>query len=511
MTVSLYQNGTDVLDLPLSDFVVPGGDGSGVVATWMLKSPITTSQLALGSYDAKVTATDSGGDSIGGVAAGTLYFQDIVQFPVFTSDGTNFDYDHQDVTFSGQAVVLAPDGTTTPFADGPLDLFGAPQTIPLVTDSSGAFTVTAQAVPGGSYWIGYGGDSPTLSGYSSAIATTVTTSPVQVNATMADAAVNYGVPDSVSGTVTYTDRGVTKPLPGNVVTLWQGDYANGPSSGTAVTDANGQFTMPVPTTEPSGDWLLQTTSSPYLQLGSATLHLSVAQPNAITDFSATVSRFAVVGYSGCVSGGPGNVLIESASRPTGPWVRLGKALAYSYGSCTQNGHPAYQFSGKAKAKFAAAYYRAEWVATPDWQHAVSSSVYLWKYLTKITSFSVSSRSVARNGYVTASGRLWTRSKSGKWRPYAHQPVLVIFKYQGTWYRYKHEPKTNSVGRFSKSVKVYVSAPFAAVYLGNSTHFATGSKHIGVTASGASPAAGLAQLGLVAMRGIWPVLAVVWDR
>lgn len=104
-----------------------------------------------------------------------------------------------------------------------------------------------------------------------------------------------------------------------------------------------------------------------------------------------------------------------------------------------------------------------------------------------------------------------RGTSGKWRPYAHQLVLVIFRYRGTWYRYRHEPTTNPAGRFSLSARVYVSAPFAAVFLGNSTHFATGSARVGVKATGASLAVGLAQLGLLAMRGLWPVQAVVVGR
>ncbi len=53
MTVSVYSGvtgggcygGTDVLDLPMSDFVPPANDGNTQLGIWTLASPITTGQL----------------------------------------------------------------------------------------------------------------------------------------------------------------------------------------------------------------------------------------------------------------------------------------------------------------------------------------------------------------------------------------------------------------------------------------------------------------------------------
>jgi hypothetical protein len=84
LTVSLYQDGTDVLDLPMSDFVAPSDDGDSEFGPWTLSQPITTGQLPLGVYDVEVTATDTGGDSVSDGVAGTLLFQNEVLFPEFT-------------------------------------------------------------------------------------------------------------------------------------------------------------------------------------------------------------------------------------------------------------------------------------------------------------------------------------------------------------------------------------------------------------------------------------------
>src|SRR5215468_5460375 len=53
MTLSLFQNGQDKLDLPMSDFTVPANDGNGQFGGWTLINPITTGQLPLGQYQAQ--------------------------------------------------------------------------------------------------------------------------------------------------------------------------------------------------------------------------------------------------------------------------------------------------------------------------------------------------------------------------------------------------------------------------------------------------------------------------
>src|ERR1700728_4451469 len=60
LSVSIMSGTTDELDLPFSDFSL--ASGSTTSGTWTLNSPITTTQLPLGTYTVDASATDSGGD-----------------------------------------------------------------------------------------------------------------------------------------------------------------------------------------------------------------------------------------------------------------------------------------------------------------------------------------------------------------------------------------------------------------------------------------------------------------
>jgi hypothetical protein len=487
MTVSVhtlgiaYCDGTDVLDLPMSDFVQPAHDGDGQWGTWTLSTPITTSQLSLGSYEVCVTAADQGGDTVS-ADVGPLYYFNIVQFPTFTSSGTSFSYDNQDVTLSGAAQMLAPDGTTTPFAGKTLTVadFGTNPTT--VTGADGSFSVQFPVLATGPYWVYYANDGSTT-GSSPPVNLTLTTFPVHIAAALTAKHVNQGQPVSVSGTVTYDDKGVKKPLAGNTVWLCgSGDpypcastwssYA----AGSATTNASGKFTMRVPSAA-SDLWKLQTTQTTYFPATSVSLPLSVALANAITGFNARLDSFGRITYSGCVIAPVSGIAIEYAAKPSGPWRRLRAKTAIGSTACTRG----QRFSGTTIAQLAAAYYRAIFAATPQWQSATSKTVYLWKYLTKITNFSVRPHHVAHGGHIRVSGRLWTDNGRGQWLPYGHRHVIVVFRYRGQWYRYRGEPRTNRAGWFSGRFPVYASSPFFAQFNGNKTHFASASVVRRVTA------------------------------
>lgn len=509
LTVSLYDSSnTDRLDLPLGDFVVPAGDGSGNWERWTLQNPITTGQLALGQYSVEVTAADSGGDQVSDALAGTLYFENEVLFSNVTSNGTTFDYDNQDVTFSGTTTLLAPGGTPQPFANQALGLqgtFGPP--VPVTTDSSGAFTVTVPA-QNELYWMEYPGDAADEIGFSATppISITVNSDPVQIKAALANSNPNQGQADSVTGTLTYTGASGTKPLVGVTVSLYEGWSPRddpGPTA-SAVTNASGQFSLPVPTAG-YGYWSVATTSTQFLQGAQDNLHFTVAQPNAILSFRATLNAFAVVSVHGCIVGASAPVRIEYATAPAGPWKVLGKVNGVYGSSCSQGGVHGGVFAGHLRAQLARAYYRAQYVRTADWQGAVSKPVFLSRLLTKITNFSVSPRTVAQNGDVTVAGRLWAANQAGsKWHAYGHRNVIVVFRYQGKWYRYRYSPETTSAGWFRHSFKVYAGSPFFAQYNGDATHFACASVRITVSTSAALPGfLAWGQATTVAMRRVLP--------
>ena len=171
--------------------------------------------------------------------------------------------------------------------------------------------------------------------------------------------------------------------------------------------------------------------------------------------------------------------IEYAPKLGGPWRSLG-TLGLTWGDgCRVGGHLGGRFSGQFTAKLPAAYYRAVYRATPDWQATASDAVYLHRILTKIATFSVTPRSVARNGSVTVSGHLLALGSSGTWHAYGDRTVMVIYKYKGIWYRYKYEPVTSASGWFKASFTAHASSPFFAQYDGDATHFACASRRVDV--------------------------------
>ena len=511
LTVSVYSGvgafasscsgGTDVLDLPLSAFVQPANDGNGQLGTWTLSSPITTSQLSLGNYEVCLTAADQGGDTADSIV-GPLYYLNTVEFPTFTASRTSFSFDHQDVTLAGVAQLLAPDGTTTPFGGQTLSVTGPDflLTTAAVTSADGSFSVSFQVPMSGPYWVFYNNDGST--GGSSAIANlNVSTLSVRLTAALTASHVKEGQRVFVHGTVTYAENGVRKPEAGAKVLLCNidtGYSCNGqvPSSTTnsTVTDAHGKFTMRVPSTG-STTWTVATLQSIYFHPAAVNRSLSVALRNAITNFKAKVSSFAVVTYSGCVIAQPSGVVIEYAAKKTGPWRRL-KIKPVDDGSLCTPGHgTGLAFSGTAIAHLAAAYYRAVFPASRQWQLAVSRSVFLRKYLTKITSFSVTPRNAVKGDHIRVSGRLWAENGHGRWQPYGQRRVLVVFRYRGAWYRYRVEPKTSKAGWFSGRFPVYSSSRYFSQYDGDKAHFACASTIIKATsAASGSP-------------GFWPGLRV----
>ena len=99
-------------------------------------------------------------------------------------------------------------------------------------------------------------------------------------------------------------------------------------------------------------------------------------------------------------------------------------------------------------RLARAYYRAHFPGEPQqseqWQASDGPARLAWKYLTKISPFKVSPRSVARGGRITISGRLLQHTSA--WRGFGHQQILIIFRRPGSklWY-WIVKTKTSAMG------------------------------------------------------------------
>ncbi|HUB41879.1 MAG TPA: hypothetical protein VMA72_23790 [Streptosporangiaceae bacterium] len=507
MTVDIIPEagGAPALSLPLSSFTAPANDGNGSWGVWTVTSAITTMQLPLGSYSVEVTAA-SADASVSEAFAGILTFLNEISFPTFTSNGTTFSYDNQDVTFSGTAMILAPGGSPAPFSNASLVMTdNNSDTFPLTTAGDGSFSLTVPA-KSEDFWAEYQGDSTTAFASTNPIAISVVAFPVSMTAKLSVPHAKYGQADKVTGTLTYSDNDVTKAFTGTTVSLYAGTYYPGETAtATSVTNAGGAFSMPVPTTADVYAWTVESQGSLYFASASVGLTMTVAQPNYIQQFHASLNAFAIVSVRACVGASTGVFRVEYAAKAAGPWHSLGH-LTNEGLSCTHGSGYGYGYSGKFGAHLASAYYRISYAANYQFQGAVTKPVHLARLLTKITSFRVSPRRLAVGAHFTVSGKLWAKGKNGKWSAYRHRRVIVILRYQGTWYRYRHSPTTNSAGRFSGRFPMCCTTPIFAQYNGDATHFASASKRIRVTKSGSSsgarPAAGqrlAAEMGLLAVR------------
>jgi hypothetical protein len=213
---------------------------------------------------------------------------------------------------------------------------------------------------------------------------------------------------------------------------------------------------------------------------------------AITGFTAKLNPFWQVTYHGCLgltAGTPGHVpalaglAIQYSAGPHGPWHALGAVPAQGGKVCGNDGRT---FTGVLTAQRANAFYRASYAATAARQAATGDLpsaggvVHAWKYVTRITGFTVSERTVASGGKLTATGRLQYES-DGKWRNVARQTVQIILLPKGskTWY-WIARVMTNPWGKFTSTVTDPVSATWSAEYLGNGSHLAAVGAYIPVT-------------------------------
>ena len=208
---------------------------------------------------------------------------------------------------------------------------------------------------------------------------------------------------------------------------------------------------------------------------------AVKLPTVVSGFTATLNPDWRVSVHGCLSlrdGVPGSVpslaglTIQYAAGPNGPWRLLGGLAGQASLACSHGG---LAFSGILPARLNYAYYRATYAGGTDkagtgYLGSVSGKVLAWKYGTRISSFAISKRTVAKGSKLTISGQLLYYS--GTWRSHAGQQVLIILRPHGsgTWY-WIAKSTTDSAGRFSATITDPVSATWSAEYTGNSANLA----------------------------------------
>jgi hypothetical protein len=301
--------------------------------------------------------------------------------------------------------------------------------------------------------------------------------------------VNAGSTDTLSGVASYVSGGSPHPLANSTLSITSpGDFALPPISTTVETSADGSFSYVTPavgTAQPSTELTVSSAVTPYLEADQLSITMLINQASGVDDFTGTLSADRVLRFLACA--GIGEPLANSSLRGPlefqysvhrhGPWTTLGTGKPNDNGPCNSGNNSIGDgtYTGKFMAPLANAYYRAYAPAVPFQMSAVSQVVHLWKYPTRITGFTITPRSVSRDGRVTVSGRLWRLA--GTWSPDARQRIVIEFRYKNKTYTLSHRLTTDSAGRFRGIFAVPRTAAWLALYSGGGNDFATASKAV----------------------------------
>jgi hypothetical protein len=320
--------------------------------------------------------------------------------------------------------------------------------------------------------------------------TAVTADPVTITASFAQAYVNYGTSDTLSGVASYTPSGGTpQPLADTVLSITSPSEFNWPAISTTVTTAaDGSFsyvTPTIPVAVASVEFTVSSAATASLDAGQASASFDVNQYASIAHFSGTLSADRVLQFSACggIVGPPADATLlgpleyQYSRTRQGPWKTLGTGKNDANGPCFED-EDGGTYPGKFTAPLASAYYRAYAPAVPGQMSAVSNVIHLQRYPTKITGFAITPRRVSRGGKVTVSGRLL--QLTSKWLADRGATITIEYRYKNKTYTLKHRLMTNSAGRFRGVFEVPHSAAWLAVYGGNNDHFATASTSIRIT-------------------------------
>jgi hypothetical protein len=493
----------DALQLSLANnFTMESGDSTS--GTYELTSPLTMAQLPLGTYTVEVAAVDHGG----GVTTddGTsLYW---LEQPAITlsANQTTFSYADPSVVLSGTLSLTNPDGSAdTASVTGQQLLLADNQdsdTSTVPTGAGGAFQATvSQPDNGASYDVSLPGTQTITGATSGSVEVTAVQDQAEVTANASKTQLNYGEGVTIRGSASYNPGSGFVALTGSTVEIFSHPYDfDGMTTPftTTTTDGEGGYSVTF-ADQQSGPWYVYAGGLPGQPglddlLSSATATTSpvdVAYPVSITNLRGSLNSFALLTLTGCLSDsnlGKGSAVpleVQYAPGSTGPWHVLRTVEGTTSKLCGTGPDYGSTFDYQVTVPVAAAYYRLTYPGSSAYQAAVSYPVYEAKTLTKFTNFTISRHTVAKNGTVTVSGRLWKDAKG--WHPFARQKVFVLFHYKGVWYYFSHKPVTNSSGNFSGTFRAYATAPWIAEYMGSGSYYACATARVTVRVTAARSA------------------------
>lgn len=508
LTVYIASGTATELTIPFSDLSLTSGSAS--IGTWTVQTPITESQLSLGTYQVTADGTDAGGDSVTGISAPDPYFFGLYPAVTIAASTSTLSYSQQSVTFTGQVTAYSPEGLQEPVAGQPVSITDSDGgSWSATTDPNGNYSVTPPGTPDlasgtglAASFIASVSSSPTTAQASSpGLELTGDVDPVQVTVALSKSVADFGAPVTLSGTALQESDGIWLPLADSTIDVTGTDYYSGHSvpAIAATTDGSGNFSLVLPA-QPTTTWAANPAPSQYLttsnsQLGlpnSATL--TVVLPTRTTNLHVAYNPAGQVTASGCLGLGSAVSSFSDLSSPAdadlylqysrtagGPWRTLGSLTGGKGPSCRGGAG----FGGVTSSPALAGHYRVDFTGQLLYQRSVSTTAYAATVPTRFSSFSITPRAVSGHGRIRVSGQL--QQKTRGWKSLGSALVTIYVEPSGstTWYWYR-KVHTSSAGKFRISFADPVSGHWALGYAGNSGHLQTTSRIIYVAASGTTP-------------------------
>jgi hypothetical protein len=490
----LNSDNSVALELPFSDFTA-SGTGINGNATYTVTTPITTSQLPLGTYAVSISAADTGGGSLTDDNVGDWSFVNEPELRLSVRPLV-LDYGHQSITMSGTATLLGTNETSAALANWPVSLNydgadGHVHSALLTTDASGNFQTTVSSLlPATTTVSATVAATNTMGAGSAQTSLTFYVDPVTVTASLSPASVNYGKSTILSGTATYVEfPSGTLPLANTGLTVSSSQPGFAPVS--VQTNASGQYTFVTPAEKANANWAVTLSATSWLLAAQASANMTVNLPSRVTGFTGSLSPFAGLSFNACLNvtvpqdhAAPGPITYQWSAKPRGPWRNLGLVGPSKSKHCPGTTQSE---SASFNAPRPSAYYRAISAGGGGFEYSASNVIHLWKYLTRITGFAATPHRASHHGAITVSGRLWQHV--GTWKPLAGQRVKVYFACGNTVYVYVHPMTTNAGGYFSGRYGLRCTGPWLTQYNGNATRFASDSAVIQITQASGAIAAG----------------------
>lgn len=518
LTVYVDSGATTELTIPFSDLSLTAGSEQD--GTWTVQTPITTSQLSLGTYQVTVDATDADGDSVTGASAPGSFFFGMYPAVTIAASTTTLSYSQQSVTFTGQVTAHSPEGLQEGVAGEPVAITDSDGgSWSGTTDQDGNYSVTATPdLASGtglaaSFTASVSSSPTTAQATSPGLEVTGDVDPVQVTVALSKSVVDFGAAVTLSGTALQESDGIWLPLADSAIDVTGTDYYSGDSvPAMATTDGSGSFSLVLPA-QPTTTWTANPAPSQYLtasnsQLGlpnSATLtvvlptrttslHIAYNPAGQVTAAGCLGLGSAVSSFSGLVSPADADLYLQYSRTAGGPWRTLGSLTSGKGPSCRGSTG----FSGVTSAPALTGHYRVDFTGQLLYERSVSAKAYAATVPTRFSSFSITPHSVSGHGRIRITGQL--QQKTRGWTGLGSALITIYIEPAGstTWY-WDKKVHSSSSGKFSISFADPVSGHWAAGYAGNSSHLQSTSRILYVTASGttASLRRALATLSLTA--------------